>query len=563
MNKHINITKKILIILVLCNLFLMVFIPTAYASSDNIEEDTNTLRESAYKAIEDEKGTMFEKILAKMIVSVGVGIRNFGFTILDFKDLDTLIFNKGVENPEILFGQEWNDTMNFWFKTMQKLILPLILIAVVVTGLRFVKASTNPRAREDAIKATERLFFSCIILLFVPIFINTMLKINNYLVSSISLLISDLADNGSLEDSMGLSGNMIENLKTGSPLLTAVVILMFAGIEFRLNIMFFMRMFSITVLYIFTPFVAALWAIEKTVNAAGIWIGEMISNIFMQFAYAFVFMVFLAFAPYMGTGGTIISVMIIISVAEMLRNSVQNLWIRLSGLDEAGASLKATGVLGGIAALPNLGRTVAAQFGGMGKTKEILGRFRGGSGSGISSAGIGETGIGEALAGASTATTASSPISGQGSHTPLMGGSVSNARANAVTGLGAVQTMSNMTQTAVQATATLATLPLGASGQKLASSIGNLAGMGVRAVGAPVATGISAMATSMKRGEGLKGTGRAYKEAIGVQGDGLKSNLKTAWRTADVIGKATFGGLNSAAQAVGQYGVDPLDTMRP
>jgi hypothetical protein len=558
-------------------------LPAPQEDQESTEKEEKSMLESAHAAIDREEGSMFEKIIANIVVSVGVALHEFGNAFLDFKSLDALVFNKGVEDPEVIMNKEWDSTMDIWFDRMQALAVPILFIAVIVTGFRFFKAATNMRAREETIAAVQRLALSGILLLFAPIFVDTLIKVNNALVEGIASLID-----GSLDQSLGLSTSLIESIKTGSPLLTSVVIVLFAFLEFRLNIMFFMRIFTITILYVFTPFVTALWTIEKSVNAAGVWLGEIISNIFMQFAYAFVFMIFLAFTPYMGTGGTLICAMVIIPMAEMIRNSVQNLWTRLSGFDETGASMKAAGVLGTVAALPTLGKTVAAQFGGLGSVGKALGGMFGGAkgggdtsgstsgasaagaaaGMAAGAAGMGAAGMTASAAGMGSAeaagTTASAAGSAPGTHAPAMGGSVSNARANLITGLGIMQGVSNIAQTTAQTVTSIAALPAGEGGQRLAAGVGSLTGAAVRAVGTPVAMAGAALRTSFQNGEGVKGFGKAWKEMTGVQEGGFKNNMKTVGRSAQIMGTSVVSGLNGATDAIYmQRQMDSLDRMRP
>lgn len=559
---------SLLMVLLLFTTLLLPAVRVHAAEEFSIDE----LKEATSAAIESENGSIFEKIIGKTLAAMATGIKNFSYKVLGFKSLDTLIFNKGTGGTDVLLEGEWYHTMRLWYNRMRSITFPLVFVAVIITAFRFFKAAKNPRAREDAMEALLRLVFSSIIILFAPAFVSTLIRLNNYLVDSISVLLG----NSSIDQAVGLSPSILDNIKTGSPVLTGFVILLLAGVELRINIMFFMRVFTITVLYIFTPFVAVLWAMEKSVNAAGVWLGEIISNIFMQFAYAFVFMVFLVFVPYMGMGGSIISVLVIVSVAEMIRNSVQNLWTRLSGLDEASSSFKIAGAFGAIAALPMLGKTIASQFGGLSTARTAAAKLLsrgGGSIGGGSSAVTGVGALGEGPVGGGSAVTASamsfaadstgkaeSPTSGV--YIPRGGGSINDARANAITGLGVTQALSNAAQFVVQGGTTVAMLPFGEAGQKFAQAAGYAAGTAVRAVSTPVALAGAALKTSIKRGKGVKGIGRAYRESLGVRDRGKKSAVKTVWRTAITTGRTAFGGVQSGINAVQQYGVDPLDGMR-
>lgn len=90
---------------------------------------------------------------------------------------------------------------------------------------------------------------------------------------------------------------MLTSIKTGNAITTALVIAMFIYLFVKLNIKFIVRQFTIIIFTIFTPIAAGLWIINKNVTAASIWAGQIIMNIFMQFIYCFLFLIYLAFLP--------------------------------------------------------------------------------------------------------------------------------------------------------------------------------------------------------------------------------------------------------------------------
>ena len=90
---------------------------------------------------------------------------------------------------------------------------------------------------------------------------------------------------------------MLTSIKTGNAITTALVIAMFIYLFVKLNIKFIVRQFTIIIFTIFTPIAAALWIVNKNVTAAAIWGGQIIMNIFMQFIYCFLFLIYLAFLP--------------------------------------------------------------------------------------------------------------------------------------------------------------------------------------------------------------------------------------------------------------------------
>ena len=216
--------KKSVAAIVLAAIFL-ILVPSSQVFAAEEEINLEELHEVAREAVEAEDGSVFEKILGKTLAGIGTAIKSFSYKILGFRSLDTLVFNKGTTISDSLFSNEWQGTMRTWYNRMRAIIFPLVLLAVITTAFRFFRAAKNPRAREEAFDAVLRLFFSSVIILFAPVFVNTLVKLNNYLVDSISALL----DNGSVDKAVGLSPSMLDNIKTGSPILTGVVILMLAA----------------------------------------------------------------------------------------------------------------------------------------------------------------------------------------------------------------------------------------------------------------------------------------------------------------------------------------------
>ena len=148
----------------------------------------------------------------------------------------------------------------------------------------------NTARKNEAKDSLMRLLFGGFAIALAPLFIRFLLFLNNSLVH---LLIT--ASNGSLD---GLLGNgILSSIKTGNAITTALVIAMFIYLFVKLNIKFIVRQFTIIVFTIFTPIACGLWIINRNVTAASIWAGQIIMNIFMQFIYCFLFLIYLAFLP--------------------------------------------------------------------------------------------------------------------------------------------------------------------------------------------------------------------------------------------------------------------------
>ncbi len=264
----------------------------------------------------------------------GIAQTVFDFTTgedanVGFKNYDELIFNNSQSSDGLSpFTQElWDKTMN-WYKVFAIISGCLILIAVFILSYKIINAGVNTAKKNDAKDSLMRLFFGGVAIALAPLFIRFLLYINNSLV----YLLVTAANTGTLDASLGDS--MLTSIKTGNAITTALVISMFIYLFVKLNIKFIVRQFTIIIFTIFTPIAAALWIVNKNVTAAAIWGGQIIMNIFMQFIYCFLFLIYLAFLP--SGGGWAVSLiwaMMILPLADALLNCLQDLTSRIAGVD--------------------------------------------------------------------------------------------------------------------------------------------------------------------------------------------------------------------------------------
>ncbi len=245
-----------------------------------------------------------------------------------FKDYDALIFNNNSSNDSLSpFTQDlWNKTM-YWYRIFAIISGSLILIAVFILSYKMIIGGMNTARKNEAKESLMRLCFGGMAIALAPFFIRFLLFLNNSLVH---LLLT--SSRGSLD---GLLGNsMLTSIKTGNAITTALVIAMFIYLFVKLNIKFIVRQFTIIIFTIFTPVACGLWIINKNVTAISIWAGQIIMNIFMQFIYCFLFLIYLAFLP--SGGGWAVSLiwaMMILPLADALQNCLQNLTSRIAGVD--------------------------------------------------------------------------------------------------------------------------------------------------------------------------------------------------------------------------------------
>ena len=182
-----------------------------------------------------------------------------------------------------------------------------------------------------------------------------MLMLNNNLVT---ILLSK--GHGSLDDLLGNS--LLTSINTGNAIATAIVIALFAYLFVKINIKFIIRQFTLIVFTIFTPIVAVFWIINKRTIASSIWFGEIIINAFMQFVYAFLFLIYLTFLPQnAGWAVSLLWGMMILPLGDALQNTMQNLVSRIAGIDNEQLANRGIGMG---AAMGHTVRSITYQFKG-------------------------------------------------------------------------------------------------------------------------------------------------------------------------------------------------------
>ena len=242
-----------------------------------------------------------------------------------------------------------------WYKIMTEISGSLILIAVVITSYKFIVGGYSIEKRNEAKDSLMRLFFGAVSILVAPLFVKFLLLLNNNLVHMIVGL-----SNGSLNDLLG--NNVISNIRTGNAIATAIVIALFAYLFFKLNVKFIIRQFTILIFTLFTPIIAIMWMINKRTIGAAIWFGQILINIFMQFIYAFLFLVYMEFLPQSGGWATsILWAMMILPIADALQNTLQNLVSRIAGINNEELANRGIGMAGAMAYSI---KTIAYQFKG-------------------------------------------------------------------------------------------------------------------------------------------------------------------------------------------------------
>ena len=124
---------------------------------------------------------------------------------------------------------------------------------------------------------------------------------------------------------------------------------MFIYLFINLNIQFIVRQFVLIIFTVFTPVALSIWIVNRNATAISIWAGQIITNVFMQFIYCFLFLMYLTFLP--SGGGWAVSLiwaMMILPLASTIQNSLQDLTSRICGIDTNAQATQAF-AMGGVA----------------------------------------------------------------------------------------------------------------------------------------------------------------------------------------------------------------------
>lgn len=325
----------------------------------------------------DDKGGMFERILAG-IVNVPCGVIEGLFEWGGFEKLDKLVFLKGYSDEEkknLPWKGDEPGHVRFWFQTLAYVTAPFFAIVIAVAAFKLIYAAANPAARSEAMESLHRCVLVVFIVALAPVMITTVMWICSILVDAISGAFDHVAAALGMPRAVG-DWSAVEvggtQIVTGSILGTAIVRLFLAGMFAYLNVIYVMRKVALTVFFAFTPLAAMIWAVRKESTAMPVWIGELLSNAFMPVAHALVLCTILLLCDVKQMGhGTWVTILIcfytLIPLAEVLRNSLQSLFARLAGFNEAGAAGRIFGAALGLGGVFSLARAGGSLFGG-GKT---------------------------------------------------------------------------------------------------------------------------------------------------------------------------------------------------
>ena len=314
-----------------------------------------------------DKGGTFEKIVASL-VTFPIRISRNLLEEAGFKPLDHLVFQEDLNTEEQKRFSPWVDPLERqavrnWFTVMCAVTAPFFIVVIAASAFKFFHAAANPAARAEAAETVQRWFLAVGIIILAPFFLETVMWLTSILLDAVKGAFQAVAE--PLNRGVGDWGVDFAglNIATGSVLGTALVKLAFFLIWCYLNVIYIIRKLALTVFFVFTPIMAIMWAINKNATAATVWLGEIASNAFMPVAHALVLgtILLLCDVKNVSKDGSWLTMVIMlytaIPLAEVLRNSLQSLFVRLSGMSEQGVARHAMAALGmgGVLSLARLG----------------------------------------------------------------------------------------------------------------------------------------------------------------------------------------------------------------
>ncbi|MDA8228858.1 MAG: hypothetical protein M0T74_14405, partial [Desulfitobacterium hafniense] len=361
----IIIKKKVLIVVLV---FVLLFVTLTPALS----QPNNQQTEQTVPA--EDEGGLLERAIALLVEVPIVVFEYIALRGAKLQSIGELVFNKPSaevkeEGKQVVGDLPWTANeikmIQAWYSVLSALIIPFILVIIVINAFRLIASGVNPAMRAEAMETLGRLVGAILIIALAPLLVDVLFRLVGILLYGISQgLVTVSNDLGMQNMSMDTLVNMkFDNIdiKTGSVLGSAIVKVAFLFIFIWFNIVYIIRKISVTIMLCFTPIMAVMWAANKNVNAAAIWAGELVSNAFMPVAHALVLSLILGFTDVKNISeGTWFHVLIymytLIPLSEVLRNSMQGLLTRLSGMDEAVTGRSVLAGITGVGGIAGLGR---------------------------------------------------------------------------------------------------------------------------------------------------------------------------------------------------------------
>lgn len=248
---------------------------------------------------------------------------------LDQREVDLANCIFGVENGGgvTLYPfeeQEWTMYM-FGYQMLSILAVAFVAIAIVKNIVMILIGAGDAEKMTLVKQDFLRVFIAIMAVIFVPYCVRLMLTIVNNLV----LLLPVSAN------AFNLDFKQYNDLEP-------ICNLIYYIIEIKVYLAFVVRKVMIAFLLIATPVIFGIWAISDKFRSFNLWLGEMMTNIFMQFTYGFAF--FFLVMVISNTKNPIVLLMMLsmlMKLADFVKDSLQGLFNQWGGINETGIAEEA------------------------------------------------------------------------------------------------------------------------------------------------------------------------------------------------------------------------------
>lgn len=259
-----------------------------------------------------------------------------------FESLDNLIYkpkNEGKTVPPFT-KEEWNAISGLYYMLLG-LTGPLMVLMVGRSIILYIKNASEPQKLVEVKEDMKRWGFCLLLSAGGLLLCQAVFEFAAYLSTILYARCDALGIVGekTFWGSVSTTG-IVSTIKTGNIFTTAIVKFMMAALTFKVNVSFMARKWVLIIMTGSTPLIAALWGINKKVQAFDVWMGEIVTNAAMALAYGITFAgLSLVLRGKQNFVFIIIGMSMAIKLADVLRNLLQGLFTRMAGVDELNEGL--------------------------------------------------------------------------------------------------------------------------------------------------------------------------------------------------------------------------------
>lgn len=275
-------------------------------------------------------------------------------------------------------AEEWRRIM-FWHNAFKSIaVLPVVIqLMALIGGYKMMLQTLSPQKNASLQESFFGIFIALIFLVFGVWFVKLLFELNIAIVAFIKNLLASGKLGIAIDFHKGLLWNSGPS-GTQNPLLDAILHLVWAGLQFYFNILYFIRNFALAVLIIILPWLSWLWVSRDNKTALMTALSEIVTNSLMSASHAIVIGIYLTLvvpdqSAAAATGITaaglfdsawakIILLSMVIPVSQFLRNLLAGWFNRLGMQEERYAGIAMAG-LGSLLALGMVAKA-AAEGGG-------------------------------------------------------------------------------------------------------------------------------------------------------------------------------------------------------